>query len=153
MTKKLLVFSLIVLFLMGLMAFARVGDVITKPGEKEQEIAQLKKQSYVNPRVSKIAVPDNRTVPISVKKLGEPVEEITTAIPIDPEGDVIPASVKRAKKPALLKKHGYLYPGDSQIVPLEKTTENANIYPAGDINADGVVNIDDAKILIEFISN
>jgi len=116
MTKKLLVFSLIVLFLVGFMTFARVDNVITKSRESELRTAQAEK-------ISKIDLPGSLAVSKSLKIVEKPVVQINAATAIDPEGDVIPVSIDRAPKPDLLKKHGYLYPGDSQIVPLEKTTE------------------------------
>ncbi|MBL7136480.1 MAG: T9SS type A sorting domain-containing protein [Candidatus Marinimicrobia bacterium] len=114
MAKKLLIFSVILFFLFGLMAFARVDDAVTKPGEKTRESAQLERQRYVHPRISNIALPGSQNVPI---------EEFDEATFVDPEGDVIPISVERARKPALTKKHGYLYPGSSEIVPLEKAKD------------------------------
>ena len=114
MAKKLIIFSVILFFLFGLMAFARVDDAVTKPGKKTRESAQLERQRYVHPRISDIALPGSQNVPI---------EEFDEATFVDPEGDVIPVSVERARKPALKKKHGYLYQGSSEIVPLEKTKD------------------------------
>lgn len=44
------------------------------------------------------------------------------------ENDVIPIQIEKPKKPALINKHGYLYPGKNrEIVPIEKVTATGDL--------------------------
>ena len=132
MAKKLWIFPLTLLLLMGSVAFANDGNVIQIQIEKATKPAMVQKQGVLPQEMKKIRVHGRGTLvstPVSEGGNTTSIQAEKTEQPVlDPEGDVIPVHIEKAKKPALIKKHGYLYPGRSEIEPLGSRDELPHGY-------------------------
>jgi len=132
MAKKLWIFPLTLLLLMGSVAFANDGNVIQIQIEKATKPALVQKQGVLPQEMKKIRVHGRGTLvstPVSEGGNTTSIQAEKTEQPVfDPEGDVIPVHIEKAKKPALIKKHGYLYPGRSEIEPLGSRDELPHGY-------------------------
>jgi len=114
MRKKLWVITLALPFLLWSVVSADAG-VIKKP------VSSAENRGVLSQEVEKIQIPaKGRVVSIPVENVSRSVsiQRETEQQALDQEDDVIPVKLERARKPALIRKHGYLYPGNSEIVPL-----------------------------------
>ncbi|MCK5604821.1 hypothetical protein KAR91_23225, partial [Candidatus Pacearchaeota archaeon] len=122
MIKKLLISSLALLFVVGTTIFAKAGDGTSVKAEKPS-LAAIEKQVFTHPK----AVFDQPSIDrIATKKTEAAVNDF-----VDPTGDVVRVTRSTSRKPALLKKRGYLYPGNPEIFPLNSTRDNRSDLPHG----------------------
>jgi len=113
MMKKLMPIMLALPFLL-------LSVISADAGVTDKPVSSAENREVLNQEIEKVRIPARGVISTPVENASSSVsiQRKTEQQALDPEGDVIPVKLERARKPALIRKQGYLYPGDPKIYPM-----------------------------------
>ncbi|MBO33209.1 MAG: hypothetical protein CMM74_09585, partial [Rhodospirillaceae bacterium] len=114
MMKKLMPIMLALPFLL-------LSVISADAGVTDKPVSSAENREVLNQEIEKVRIPARGVISTQVENANDrvAVKKNVKQQPIDIEGEVlIPVNLNRARKPALIRKQGYLYPGDPKIYPM-----------------------------------